>query len=69
MNICNVYVDPVCRGAMMNLYLVVIGDGLTALLGIAGDVGDSNGPPARRGIMSLRLGEQLKFQMKLYRCG
>ena len=49
MNIGNVYVDPVSRGAMMNVYLVVIGDDLTALFGIAGDVGYSNGPPARRG--------------------
>ena len=33
----------------MTVCLVVIGDDLTALLGIAGDVGYSNRPPARRG--------------------
>ena len=35
--------------ANMSVYLVVIGDDLTALFGIAGDVGDGNRPPARRG--------------------
>ena len=51
---------------MMNVYLVVIGDDLTTLIGIAGDVGDGNRPPARRGKKSLRLGEQLNFQVKFY---
>jgi hypothetical protein len=37
---------------MMTVYLVIIGDDLTALLGIAGDVGHSNG--------------QLDFQMKFH---
>ena len=49
---------------MISMYLVVIGDDLIALVGIAGDVGDSNWPPARRGKTSLRLGEQLNFQVK-----
>ena len=66
MNISDIDVDPVSRGAMMNVYLVIIGDDLAALLGIAGDVGHSNRPPARRAITSLRLGEQLKFQMKFH---
>ena len=49
---------------MMTFDLVVIGYDLTALVGIAGDVGDRNRPPARRGITSLRLGEQLNIKWR-----
>jgi len=34
---------------MVAVNLLAIGDNLTALFGIAGDVGDGNRPPARRG--------------------
>ena len=49
LGIGNVDVDLDRGGGMMSVYLVVIDDDLAALLGIAGDVGDSDRPPARRG--------------------
>jgi hypothetical protein len=53
---------------MMVVNLVVIGDNLTAFLGIAGDVVTATGLRLVVGITSLCLGEMLNLQMKCCRC-